>query len=167
MTTYRKERLVCPGPTPLLDEAQVAPLNKNIYHRSASFKQTILECRSMLQEVFLGENLPLILTSSGTGAMEASVVNFTEKDDEVGVISGGKFGDRWNKLCSRYDCKVNVFEIEWGRSVDMPKFESWLSSKKELKAFFFQANETSTGIALPTAKLAKLIRSKFPKCIIV
>ena len=63
MSSYRKQRLVCPGPTPLLDEAQIAPLNKNIYHRSNEFKEIILNCRHMLKEVFLGENLPLILTA--------------------------------------------------------------------------------------------------------
>ena len=111
MNAYRKQRLVCPGPTPLLDSAQVAPLNQNIYHRSGNFKQTILECRQMLQEVFLGENLPLILTSSGTGAMEASLVNFTAENDKVGIISGGKFGQRWENLANTYGCDAAVFEL--------------------------------------------------------
>ena len=63
MSSYRKQRLVCPGPTPLLDEAQIAPLNKNIYHRSNEFKEIILNCRHMLKGIFR-ENLPLILTAA-------------------------------------------------------------------------------------------------------
>ena len=167
MSSYRKQRLVCPGPTPLLDEAQIAPLNKNIYHRSNEFKEIILNCRHMLKEVFLGENLPLILTASGTGAMEAAIVNFTDKGDPVGVISGGKFGDRWNKLSDTYGCNTKIFKLEWGKSVDFEKFDQWLSSITEMKCFFFQANETSTGVALPAKEISRIIRSKFPECIIV
>ena len=136
MNAYRKQRLVCPGPTPLLDSAQEAPLNQNIYHRSGNFKQTILECRQMLQEVFF-ENLPLILTSSGTGAMP-SLVNFTAENDKVGIISGGKFGQRWENLANTYGCDAAVFELNWGSSVDLDVFETWVSKLDTLKAFFFQ-----------------------------
>lgn len=155
---FISERLFCPGPTPVPLEVGLSTLRTNVYHRTDSFRQDVLECRRLLQVFFGSKEAPLILTSSGTGALEAALVNLTNPGDSVLVINGGKFGERWEKLAKAYGCQVNSYTIPWGSSPDSETLKETLR-RTPCKAVFFQANETSTGVAYPVEELAAAVRS--------
>lgn len=166
METYAKRpRLFCPGPTPVPGVARKAMQHLDTYHRTDDFYQEFQRCRELLAPFFGAKRLPLILTASGSGAMEAAVTNFTASGDEVLVVVGGKFGERWQKLCIAYGCKPLVLQVKWGEA-PLPSDVAELAKGK--KAVFFQANETSTGAFFPVKEIALALRqSGFEGSIVV
>ena len=165
MTFSYRDRLFCPGPTPTPDGISVE-LNRNIYHRQQEFVNVFNQCRTKLAQL-AGGTEPIILCCSGTGVMEASVVNFTAPDDLVMVINGGKFGERFVKLAETYRCRVIDHPVPWGQSPDLPALERALATCEPLTAFFVQANETSTAVRYPLAEIAQLVRQYHPDCLLV
>ncbi len=164
---FVKDRLYCPGPTPVPHAASVAALQTSVYHRTDLFREKFLYARKLLQPFFASDEAPLILTSSGTGAMEAALVNLTNAGDKILTLNGGKFGERWGKLGKAYGCETLTYEFTWGESPDLQKLEGILKSNKDIKAVFLQANETSTGVAYPVREIASLIRANCEALIIV
>jgi aspartate aminotransferase-like enzyme len=162
-----RNRLFCPGPTPVPQEAALASLQTDLYHRSPEFKQHFVETRSLLRPFFDANEDPLILTSSGTGALEAAMVNFTTEGDEILVINGGKFGERWEKLGHAYGCQVTTIQVEWGDAPEIDEIRSRLKAAPQTKAIFLQANETSTGVAYPIQDIARTVREVAPDCLII
>ena len=167
MEKFTKPRLLCPGPTPVTHSARLAMQNTEVYHRSAFFKEKFLEARSKLGKVFQGEEDPLILTASGTGAMEAAVVNLTSAGDQVLVISTGKFGERWAEINATYKNHLVHMKLEWGESPDPDKLEQLLKTHPSIKAFFIQANETSSGVSLPIRDLIPIVKRHTDALIVV
>ncbi|MCH8820102.1 MAG: alanine--glyoxylate aminotransferase family protein, partial [Acidobacteria bacterium] len=94
----RKTRLFTPGPTPLMPEAQLAMSRPILHHRTAQFKELLLETRQNLQKIFRTKNDVVILASSGTGAMEAAVTNLLTSDDHELSVLTGTFGQRWEEI---------------------------------------------------------------------
>ena len=86
-----------------------------------------------------------ILTSSGTGAMEAAVVNILAPGDTVICINGGKFGGRWSQMCQAYGVEVNEITLEWGAVLAKEQLADFLRNTPECKAVFTTLCETSTG----------------------
>ncbi|PYV14620.1 MAG: alanine--glyoxylate aminotransferase family protein, partial [Acidobacteria bacterium] len=97
-----KERLYTPGPTPLLLEAQARTLTATLHHRTESFRRLIGETLENLKYFFKTQNDVVMLTSSGTGAMEASFTNLLSPGDRALVGTAGKFGERWLELARAY-----------------------------------------------------------------
>jgi aspartate aminotransferase-like enzyme len=164
---FVKPRLFCPGPTPVPLEISTAGLQTNVYHRTDAFRQIVLDCRRLLQPFFGSAEAPLILSSSGTGALEAALVNLTDAGDKILVINGGKFGERWEKLGHAYQCRVISYTIPWGTAPDIAVVKKHLQDNPDCKAVFFQGNETSTGVAYPVKELAAAIRSVSEALIVV
>jgi len=164
---FLKHRLYCPGPTPLAESAIGGLLKTNVYHRTSEFYDVFKNCRRMLAPFFGSTLEPLILTASGTGAMEAAVTNLTNEGDEVVVVTAGKFGERWLGLTKRYACAVRSVEVEWGQAPTAQEVAAALSSLKKPKAVFIHANETSTGVVFPLRELCEAIRRAAPDCLIV
>lgn len=164
---HRKQRLYCPGPTPVPLDASIRALETNIYHRSPEFKEVFKETADKLKPFFDSDQSPLILTSSGTGALEAAVTNLTDYNDEVMVINGGKFGERWNLMAKAYGCHTHTLEIPWGQSPNIDEIEKVLKANPNIKALFIQANETSTGVAFPIETIAKRVRSISSEILII
>jgi aspartate aminotransferase-like enzyme len=152
----RKTRLFTPGPTPLLPAAQFAMAAADIHHRTPEFRALFLKVLGQLK-VFVGtKNDVLLLSSSGTGAMEASVSNLTSPGDRVLVLSAGKFGERWVDLAKAFGCQVDVVEKPYGQTFDLAEVKAAL--KPEHKAIFMQASETSTAVAHDVEGVAKLVK---------
>lgn len=167
---FNRQRLYCPGPTPIPQAAVAAGMDASIYHRSDAFYKDLLQCREMLAPFFGSKELPLILTSSGTGALEAALTNLTDVGDSVVVIDAGKFGNRWLKMSEAFGLKTTCISLEWGTSFgengqDYSLITDALSTNP--KAIFFQANETSTGVHHDVEKIAKLIRKDSDALIVV
>src|SRR3954453_15146923 len=114
----RKPRLMTPGPSSVPEEVLLELARPVIHHRSAEAKQVITEVSSGLKEVFQTENDVLILTCSGTGAMEAAAVNTVPPGSKALVLSAGYFSARWASICKAYGINAVSLESEWGHPVD-------------------------------------------------
>src|ERR1700739_2785475 len=111
-----KTRLYTPGPTPLLPAAQRAMAAADIHHRTPEFKALQKRVLSDLQAFIGTRNEVVVLASSGTGAMEASVTNLTSPGDKVLVLTAGKFGERWRGLATAFGCRVELVTAEYGQT---------------------------------------------------
>jgi aspartate aminotransferase-like enzyme len=152
----RKTRLFTPGPTPLLPAAQFAMAAADIHHRTPEFRALFQKVLSQLK-VFVGtQNDVLLLASSGTGAMEASVSNLTSPGDRALVLTAGKFGERWVELTKAFGCVVDVVEKPYGQTFDIAEIKAAL--KPEHKAVYMQASETSTGTSHDVEAVARLVK---------
>ena len=152
----RKTRLFTPGPTPLLPAAQFAMAAADMHHRTPEFKALFLKVLAQLK-VFVGTtNDVLLLTSSGTGAMEASVSNLTSPGDRVLVLAAGKFGERWVDLNKAFGNQVDVLEKPYGQTFTLDEVRAAL--KPEHKAVYMQASETSTAVSHNVEGVAGLLK---------
>ncbi|HVB40338.1 MAG TPA: alanine--glyoxylate aminotransferase family protein [Terriglobales bacterium] len=163
----KKERLFTPGPTALLPQAQAAMAAMTLHHRTAEFKAVFSGTLKRLQ-AFLGtKNEVIILASSGTGAMESSVVNLTSPGDRVLVLSAGKFGERWEKLAKAYGCTVDLVTLPYGESFTAKHIEGRLDGANAPKVVFLQASETSTGVQHDVQGIARAARAAKSDVLIV
>jgi aspartate aminotransferase-like enzyme len=152
----RKTRLFTPGPTPLLPAAQFAMAAADIHHRTPEFRALFLKVLAQLK-VFVGtKNDVLLLSCSGTGAMEASVSNLTSAGDKVLVLTAGKFGERWVGLAKAFGCEPDVVTAPYGETFDLAAVKAAL--KPEHKAVYLQATETSTAVRHDVEAIAKLVK---------
>ena len=153
----RKTRLFTPGPTPLLPAAQFAMAAADIHHRTPEFRALFLKVLAQLK-IFIGtQNDVLLLSCSGTGAMEASVSNFTSPGDKVLVLSAGKFGERWIGLAKAFGLEADVVTAPNGETFDLEVVKKAL--KPEHKAIYMQASETSTAASHDVEAIAKLVKN--------
>ena len=104
----KKYRLFAPGPTPVSEETSLEMARPIIHHRTADFEKVVEEVRTNLKWLFQTKNEVLLLASSGTGAMEGAVVNSLSAGDKVIVVDGGKFGERWWKICKAYGVEADA-----------------------------------------------------------
>ena len=152
----RKTRLFTPGPTPLLPAAQFAMAAADIHHRTAEFRALYTRVLAQLKEFVGTKNDVIVLSSSGTGAMEAAVSNLTSPGDRVLVLTAGKFGERWSALAKAFGCAVDVVEAPYGQTFSLDAVKAGL--KLETRVVFMQATETSTGVRHCTPAVAKLLK---------
>lgn len=164
---FTPNRLFCPGPTPQPWATKQAALESDIYHRSKDFEALVIDCVRMLKPLFGTKTQPVLLTSSGTGAMEAIVVNLTNPGDRVIVVVAGKFGERWQKLNETYGNQVTTIPVRFGSVPTMAQISEAFKACPNPKAFFFQAHETSTGARLDVAGIASQVRALSPETMIV
>ncbi|MCL6434548.1 MAG: alanine--glyoxylate aminotransferase family protein [Leptolyngbyaceae cyanobacterium HOT.MB2.61] len=143
-----KLMLMIPGPTPVPEQVLLAMAKHPIGHRSGDFSNIMEEVTQNLKWLHQTQNDVLILTASGTGAMEAGIINFLSPGDRVLVGANGKFGDRWAQVCKAYGVQTEVISAEWGQALDPEQFRSQLEADKEktIKAVIMTHSETSTGV---------------------
>ena len=153
----RKTRLFTPGPTPLLPAAQFAMAAADIHHRTPEFRALYERVLAQLK-VFVGtKNDVLLLASSGTGAMEASVSNLTSPGDRVLVLSAGKFGERWESLAKAFGCQVDLVSAPYGDTISLDEVKKALHP--DTRAVYVQATESSTGIRHDVKAIGALLKS--------
>lgn len=153
-----KQRLFTPGPTPLPEEVRLAQAREIIHHRSEGFAKVFQEVRQGLKYVFQTEEEVLLLTASGTGAMEAVVANLFSSGDRVLVVRGGKFGERWGEIAAAFGLEVIPLDIEWGSAVSPDLIREELAKDSGIKAVFTQLVETSTGVVYDIEAIAKVVK---------
>src|ERR1700735_3958124 len=153
----RKTRLFTPGPTPLLPAAQFAMAAADIHHRTAEFRALYTRVLFQLKEFVGTQNDVLLLSSSGTGAMEAAVSNLTSPGDRVLVLSAGKFGERWVSLAKAFGCNVDLLTAPYGETFDLEKIKAALLP--EHKAVFVQATEPSPAARHDIQAIAALLKA--------
>ena len=161
----RKTRLFTPGPTPLLPAAQFAMAAADIHHRTPEFRALYTKVLAQLKDFVGTKNDVIILSSSGSGAMEAAVSNLTSPGDRVLVLSAGKFGERWSTLAKAFGCEVDLITEPYGKTFDFDKVKAAL--KIETRAVFVQANETSTGARHDMVKLGQLLKDSNSEALLI
>jgi aspartate aminotransferase-like enzyme len=161
----RKTRLYTPGPTPLLPAAQFAMAAADIHHRTPEFRALYTRVLAQLKEFVGTKNDVIILSSGGTGAMEASVSNLTSPGDRVLVLTAGKFGERWASLVKSFGCHADVVEVPYGQTFTLDQVKSAL--KLETRAVFVQATESSTGVRHDIEAIAKLLKQENSEALLI
>ena len=152
-----KRRLFTPGPTPLPEEVRLSQAREIIHHRTGEFKRILEEVEERLKYVFRTDNQVLLFTSSGTGAMEAAVANLFSPGDEVLVVRGGKFGERWAEIAQAFGMKAVPLDIGWGRALDPARVGNKIQKRPQIKAVLTQLVETSTGTLYDIEALGKIL----------
>jgi aspartate aminotransferase-like enzyme len=153
----RKNRLFTPGPTPILPAAQTAMGSFAMHHRTADFRALFSGVLADLK-LFIGTNNDvLVLTASGTGAMEGAVSNLTSPGDKVLVLSAGKFGERWRDLAKAFGCEVEIVSAPYGETFSLNEIHRKLTP--DIRAVYVQATESSTGARHDVEGIAKLVRA--------
>ncbi|NJK35380.1 MAG: alanine--glyoxylate aminotransferase family protein [Oscillatoriales cyanobacterium SM2_2_1] len=143
-----KLMLMIPGPTPVPEQALLALARAPIGHRSGDFSKVFADVTAKLQWLHQTQHEVLILTASGTGAMEAGIINFLRRGDRVLVGENGKFGERWGDVCDAYGLQTERVKAPWGHPLDPEVFRERLTadSAKTIKAVIITHSETSTGV---------------------
>lgn len=153
-----KKRLFTPGPTPVPEEIMLKMAEPITHHRLPLFEKIFSETNENLQFLFQTKQPVITLTSSGTGAMEASVVNLLSPGDKALAVRGGKFGARWAEICQAYDVEVVPIDIEWGESVSPQAIEDMLNKEPDIKVVFTTQSETSTGALNDIKATASIVK---------
>lgn len=152
-----KNRLFTPGPTPILPAAQTAMASFAMHHRTADFRALYTRVLADMKDFIGTRNDVLVLSSSGTGAMEGSVSNLTSPGDKVLVLTAGKFGERWRDLAKAFGCAVEVISAPYGETVSLEELRQKLTS--DVRVVYVQATESSTGARHDVKGIAKLVRA--------
>ena len=155
-----------PGPTPVPADVLEAGARPMIDHRGRTFGEIIDRVTDRLKYFFQTKNDVFLLTCSGTGGMEAAVVNTLSPGDRVLVISIGAFGDRFASICEAYGADVTRLNFEWGTAADPDAVRKALAADPTIKAVLVTHNETSTGVTNPLADIARVVR-EFDKLLLV
>jgi len=153
----KKHYLLSPGPTPIPDKVLSIAAQPIIHHRSKKFSNILIQVMEDLKYVFQTRQDVFVLSSSGTGSMEAAVVNTLSPGDKVITINGGKFGHRWSSICSAYGLNVIEIKLEWGELCSPEYLANALRSNPETKAVLSTLCETSTGTIYDIHGYAKVI----------
>ena len=164
-TSVRK-RLFTPGPTPVPERIALAMAHPITHHRAPEFEELFAEVNEGLKYLFRTENDVFTLTASGTGALEAAVVNTLSAGDRVLVVRGGKFGERWAELCEAYGVEVVSLDVPWGDAVDPEEVARAFYNDPEIKAVLATQSETSTGVLHDIEAIHEQMRD-YPALLIV
>jgi aspartate aminotransferase-like enzyme len=129
-----------------------------LYHRSPEFEEIQAEVREGLKLVFQTRAEVILLAASGTGAMEAAVVNTLARGDRALVIRGGKFGERWGEICKGHGIPFEAIDVEWGRAVEPGRVGEALRRHPDVRAVLATHSETSTGVLHDIQAIAEIVR---------
>jgi aspartate aminotransferase-like enzyme len=162
-----KQRLFTPGPTPIPEEVLSALSRPIIHHRQADFKEIFRRTSAELKYLFQTKEDVITLTASGTGAMEAAVVNLLSSGDSAIYVDGGKFGERWGHILRQYSVTPIPIKVEWGSVLEAETILETLLQHPEAKAVFLTHSETSTGTAIDLKRISETVNNSSNKALVV
>ncbi len=151
-----KARIMAPGPTEIPPSVLAAAAKPILHHRTSEFRAIFAEVTEKIKYVFQTAHPVLTLAASGTGGLEAVITNLTLPGDEVVVISGGVFGERWAKIAEAHGRKVHRITVELGKAVSLDEVRSALKAHPDASLICGTLSETSTGIVHPIKEIAQL-----------
>jgi aspartate aminotransferase-like enzyme len=155
----RKRYLFAPGPTSVPPEVLLELAKPVLHHREPQFLDILSEVRDGLKYLFQTSGEVIILSASGTGAMEAAIANLFSTGDRALVISGGKFGERWAEICGVYGVEARTLEVPWGEAVKPSDVADALGRDASIRGVCVQACETSTGVAHDVQALGEIVKA--------
>ncbi len=163
----RKSRLMTPGPAPVHPSARAAAIGPLLHHRAAAFKLRFAAVQEGLRSAFRTDGPVAVLASSGTGAVEAALVNLFSAGDRVVVLAGGKFGQRWAEVAETYGMRVKTVHAEVGGTLTAADAAEAVAAFRPVRGLVMTASETSTGAAVDVAEIAAATRRVEPDAAIV
>lgn len=156
-----------PGPIPVPEDILEEMSGPMINHRGPEYKDLLFRTTDRLKQVFETEGDVWILTSSGTGAMEAAIVNTLSPGDKVVNATIGVFGNRFGEIAEVYGAEVTTLDFPYGEVIDLDVLRDTLNDEPEIKAVLVTHNETSTGVTNDLETIAKVIKGEFDKLLLV
>ena len=156
----KKTYLLAPGPTPVPETVSLEMAAPMVHHRTPQFSKIFGEAAEGAKYLFQTQNDVLILAATGTGGMEGCITNLFSPKDKLLVVNGGKFGERWGKLCEAYGMTPVWLNVEWGQAVDPKEVQAVLDKEPDIRGILVQASETSTAVAHPIEALSKITRDQ-------
>ena len=157
-----KERLLTPGPTPIPQRVLQSMELPMLHHRSDVFKKELLKACEGTRWLLGWDSDPIFLACSGTGAMEAALLNTCSPGDSVITVNGGVFGARWGKIAERLQVNVNEIEVQWGSAVTLEQVREAVAATPNAKAFCIQHTETSTTVLHPVGAVLQEVKKLAP-----
>jgi aspartate aminotransferase-like enzyme len=157
-----KERLLTPGPTPIPQQVLQAMERPLLHHRSELFKRELQQACDGMRWVLGWDSAPIFLACSGTGAMEASLLNCCSPGDEIISVNGGVFGARWRSIGERLGLTVHEVIVPWGKPASTSEVLELLRQHPAAKAICLQHAETSTTVLHPLAEILSEIKKFAP-----
>ncbi len=161
-----KPRLLTPGPTPVPEDTLLELAKPVTFHRSAEFKAVLGEVVDDLKYVFQTKNTVVVLTSSGTGGMEAAVSNCVAPGEKAILLISGRWGERWRGICKAFGVNIVAVEVPYGEAVQPVQLERALAQHPDAVAVFATFSETSTGVRNDVLALGKVV-AKTPALFII
>lgn len=161
-----KRFLLTPGPTPVPPQVLAALAEPVVHHRAPRFTEVLENVVAGMKTIYQTRNDVLVFASSGTGAMESSVLNLVSPGEQVIVASAGKFGERWLHLARTWGADVVPLEYEYGTRVDPADVERALDEHPRAVAVFAQSSETSTGVLNDIRALGDIV-ARTPAVLVV
>ncbi len=155
----KKLRLLIPGPTPVPPQVSEAMARPMVGHRSKGFAELTARLTGKLQQIMQTKNPVFILTSSGTGGLEAAVANTVNPGDKVLALVAGKFGERFRDMAQVYGAEVIELAFEWGQPVDVAAVKEQLEAHPDIKVVLATLNETSTAVVHDIEAIGALTRN--------
>lgn len=160
--------LLAPGPTPVPERVRRRMSEPLVHHRQPAFVELMKKARAGLQWLHATRRADtLVLSCSGTGAMEAALINLAARGDKVLAVQGGKFGERWAKVATAFGCEVLTLDTPWGTPVSADAVEQTLADNPDTRILVLTVNETSTATVHPFADIARRARERNPDLLIV
>jgi len=159
-------QLRIPGPTPCPPQALEAMGRQMINHRGPEFGKTLNAITGKLRQVFQTKGDVFMLTASGTGGLEAAIVNTLSPADKVLSVTNGAFGERFADIATRYGADVTHLTFEWGKPVDLEAVEKMLQADSSIKAVLTTHNETSTGMTNNINEISTVVK-KYDRLLLV
>jgi aspartate aminotransferase-like enzyme len=154
------QNLRIPGPVAMPEAVRAALANQMINHRGAEFKALLGQVRARLGRVFATENEILCFTCSGTGGLEAAVVNLFSPGDKGLFVVGGAFGERAAAIAQAFGVDVVRLDHAWGTAANPQALREKLRANPDVQVVYLTHNETSTGITNPIDKLAAVVHEQ-------
>ena len=155
-----------PGPTPLPSEVLQTMSRQMINHRGPEFGQMLVGVTDKLKQLVQTKNDVFVLTGSGTGGLEAAIVNTLSPGDKVLSVSVGAFGERFAIIAGQFGAEVIPLRFEWGKAADVDALRQALQAEAGIKAVLVTHNETSTGVTNDLASISSVVK-KFDKLLLV
>jgi aspartate aminotransferase-like enzyme len=152
------KQLRVPGPTPCPQEVLQAMGRQMINHRGPEFAKILNNVTDKLKQLFQTKNDLFLLTGSGTGGLEAAVVNTMSPGDKVLAVSIGVFGERFAAIAKEFGAEVIPLNFEWGKAADPDAISKALKTDPAIKMVLVTHNETSTGVTNDLAAISSVVK---------
>jgi len=153
-----KNYLMTPGPTPVPEEIRNEMAKPIIHHRTKEYQAIFKDVTDGLKKIYKTTNDVYTFTSSGTGAMEASIVNVCSPGDTIIVVRGGKFGERFGDIAKAYGVEVIALDVPWGSGPCPADIEDLLKKNPSVKGVYTTLCETSTATVYAIKAIGEIVK---------
>jgi len=162
----RRTLLLSPGPTPVPPEVLGALARPLFHHRTPEYQKLFREVSEGLKQVFRTRHPVYTFVASGTGAMEAALVNLHSPGDTILVVDGGKFGERFWRIGKAYGLETEILKVEYGEAVSASEIERAVEKNPKIRSVCLQLCETSTGVVYDLKEIGERLRRQRPLLIV-